>query len=207
MTSAPTPDRSCSLALDASAMSNTRGTGEKAATNTVPRGAVTPLAPARYKLTVTIGAGTYEKLRRAQDLLGHTVPNGDLATLVDRALTLLLRDAAKTKPAATDRPQTRQGSTLRSRWIPAAVRRKVWARDDGQCAFVSAGGHRCTERGRLEFHHVVAHAQGGNASLENIQLRCRCHNGYEAEQDFGLWSASCVREERAWLRAEPRVGP
>jgi 5-methylcytosine-specific restriction endonuclease McrA len=65
----------------------------------------------------------------------------------------------------------------RSRYIPAAVRRAVWARDGGQCAFVAANGRRCPERGFLEFHHVEPYAAGGAATVDNIQLRCRSHNG------------------------------
>jgi hypothetical protein len=44
---------------------------------------------------------------------------------------------------------------------------------------------RCTERTFLEFHHVQAYAHGGPATVENISLRCRRHNQYEAELVFG----------------------
>jgi 5-methylcytosine-specific restriction endonuclease McrA len=60
----------------------------------------------------------------------------------------------------------------------------VWRRDDGRCAFVGTHG-RCTERGTLEFHHVQPYAAGGVTSIDNLQLRCRAHNQYEAEQFFG----------------------
>jgi hypothetical protein len=87
--------------------------------------------------------------------------------------------AASANPASpADRPP-------RSRHIPAAVRRAVWTRDGGQCAFVGASGRRCSERGFLEFHHVEPYAVGGDARVENIQLRCRAHNGFEAERCFG----------------------
>lgn len=33
--------------------------------------------------------------------------------------------------------------------------------------------------------------------MDNIQLRCRAHNGYEAELDFGPRNIPAVREERA----------
>jgi len=71
------------------------------------------------------------------------------------------------------------------------VKREVWKRDGGQCAFAGTQG-RCTERGFLEFHHVVPYADGGPAVASNIELRCRAHNAYEAEQRFGLF----VRETR-----------
>jgi 5-methylcytosine-specific restriction endonuclease McrA len=69
--------------------------------------------------------------------------------------------------------------------VPAAVRRAVWARDDGRCAFIGADG-RCGETGWLELHHVVPFARGGPTTAENLELRCRAHNAFEAERDFGV---------------------
>ncbi len=51
-----------------------------------------PLAPERYALQVTISQETYEKLRYAQALLGHAVPSGDLAQVLDRSFDSLIRD-------------------------------------------------------------------------------------------------------------------
>src|SRR5213593_2175018 len=141
---------------------------------------VTPLAPDRYKVQFTVSAKTCEKLRLAQDLLRHTIPDGDPGAIFDRALTVLLDDLTKKKFAATERPQASQAPSPGSRHIPAEVKRKVWIRDGGRCAFVSAGGRRCGERGFLEFHHVEPYAVGGEATVENISLRCRAHNGHEA---------------------------
>ena len=72
-----------------------------------------------------------------------------------------------------------------TRTIPLAVLREVYKRDAGQCAFVSASGRRCSERGALEVHHVVAFARGGEATVENLKLACRSHNMWHAAQDFG----------------------
>jgi 5-methylcytosine-specific restriction endonuclease McrA len=41
---------------------------------------------------MTVGAETHAKLRRAQDLLRHVVPNGDPSVIFDRALTVLLEE-------------------------------------------------------------------------------------------------------------------
>jgi len=65
------------------------------------------------------------------------------------------------------------------------VDRAAWTRDEGQCGFVSKDGRRCTERAFLEFHHIQPFALGGPATAENISLRCRRHNQYEAELVFG----------------------
>ena len=147
---------------------------------------VAALSPARYKMQFTVSEETYQTLRRAQDLLRHTIPNGDPAAIVDRALTMLVEHLEKGKWAATTRQQASRRLTAGSRHIPAAVRRAVWARDAGRCTFVGAVG-RCTERGCLEFHHVVSYASGGPPTVENIVLRCRSHNQYEAAQEFPLF--------------------
>ena len=71
------------------------------------------------------------------------------------------------------------------RYIPAAVRRAVWKRDEGRCSYVDATGQRCRETGCLELHHEAADARGGPPTESNISLRCRAHNALAAEDDFG----------------------
>ena len=149
------------------------------------RPVVSPLAPDRYEIRFTATAQTREKLRLAQDLLRHAIPTGDLAEVVDRALTALLKDLAKKKFAATERPRASRGTALGSRDIAAKVRRATGLRDHGTCAFVSKNGRRCNERAFIEFHHVDPHGMGGEATVENIQLRCGAHNRYEGELFYG----------------------
>jgi hypothetical protein len=164
---------------------------------------VAPLTTTQYKVQCTISGDTYEKLRRAQDLLRHTIPNGDPAAILDRALTLLVADLEKKKIAASAQPRARREAATRSRHVPAAVKREVWKRDRGQCAFEGTNG-RCAERGFVEFHHVVPYAMGGETATTNLQLRCRAHNAYEAEQDFGPW---LIREAAdPWLSAVCQLG-
>jgi hypothetical protein len=145
---------------------------------------VSPLTPERYKVQFTVSRETYDNLQRVQGLLRHSNPHGDLSAIFDRALTLLLADLSRTKLAATERTRPASGLADGSRHIPAAVKREVWKRDRGQCVFVGTNG-RCAETGFLEFHHVVPYADGGEATVQNIELRCRAHNAYEAERYFG----------------------
>lgn len=42
-----------------------------------------------------------------------------------------------------------------------------------------------SSRSYLEFHHRTPYARGGQATVDNIALRCRRHNQYEARQVFG----------------------
>jgi hypothetical protein len=144
----------------------------------------TPLAPERYKLQITISSETHAKLRRVQELGRHVIPSGDPAEIFDRALTLLLQDLERRRCAAVTSPRATSTTEGGSRHIPAPVKREVWRRDEGRCAYIGREG-RCTERGFLEFHHVQPYAAGGAATTANIELRCRAHNAYEASMFFG----------------------
>ena len=94
-----------------------------------------------------------------------------------------------------------------SRHIPAAVKRSVWKRDQGQCAFVGRNGQRCTERGRLEFHHVHAYALGGPATIDNIALRCRAHNAHESRLLFGPTNGKKVSRSGASSASADGINP
>ena len=177
----PAADRSLSVA----------GTDRIVAPRAVPVH-IAPLAPERYRIQLTISRHTHDKFRRVQALLRHALPSGDAAEIFDRALTLLADQLERQRFAETARPRAPRPGPQKSRHIPAQVRRKVWRRDGGRCAFVGGEG-RCAETAFLEFHHVKPHAVGGGASLENIELRCRAHNVYEAQLFFGH---DLAREER-----------
>jgi hypothetical protein len=156
---------------------------------------VVPLAPKRFLLKVTLGQETHDTLERLRSLMRHSIPDGDPAKILERALKLLLEQVERTKMASTERPRPRDISEAdgrdsdrdsdreRSRHVPAAVKRAVWTRDAGRCAFVGTLG-RCQETAFLEFHHVVPFADGGPTTVENLELRCRSHNAYEAALHF-----------------------
>lgn len=150
-----------------------------------PRPAVAPLAADRYRVQFTVGETTSEKLRRAQDLLRREIPSGDPGAIFDRALSLLLEDVARRKMAETTNPRPARAPGEASRHVPAHVRRAVWLRDDGRCAFVADGGRRCEARAFLEFHHLEPFGHGGETTAENLSLRCSAHNAHEAERVYG----------------------
>jgi hypothetical protein len=156
---------------------------------------LTPSAPGRYSLQLTIGKDTHDKLRHAQALLGHQIPSGEVADVLDRALDALIGQLERRKFAATSRPGSRpRRPSTNPRHVPAEVRRAVWQRDAGQCTYVSTGGHRCEARTRIEFDHVEPVARGGRATVNGVRLRCRVHNQYAAECAFGAGFMSRKRE-------------
>jgi hypothetical protein len=91
---------------------------------------------------------------------------------------------------------SRSSQPERGRHIPAAVRRAVFERDGGRCAYLDDRGERCRETARLEFHHHEPFAIGGRHDTENLSLRCAQHNALAAEQDFGRASVIAKRDER-----------
>jgi hypothetical protein len=169
--------------------------------------AVTPLSPGRYKLQLTITGDTLEKLRLAKDMLSHVIPSGDDAALLDRALTALLVDLAKKRFADTRNPRPPRDTKAGTGDPSAHVKRAVWLRDLGRCAFVGTNGHRCNARRFVQFHHVDPRALGGEATVDLIELRCRSHNDYEGRLYFGkrrrAGDGDLVREQPAPYRSCP----
>ena len=158
------------------------------------RARITPLSPQRFALQVTVGQATHDKLRRAQELLAHAVPSGDVAQVLDRALDALIHELERRRLAATDQPRSRR-SSANGRYIPAEVKRKVAERDGEQCTFVSESGRRCQERKFLEFDHVDPVARGGRSTVVGVRMRCRAHNQYAAECTFGKGFMQAKRQE------------
>jgi len=147
-----------------------------------------PLSPARYKITFTASAELNEMLGKLKALMRSSVPEGDIATIIEDAVREKLERLEAKRFGKTDAPRKSLDETdtlASSRYIPAAVRRAVYERDGNQCSFVTEEGRRCTHRDGLEFHHDVPFDRDGDHSPDNVRLACRTHNLYLAEQDYG----------------------
>jgi len=151
-----------------------------------PRPVPEPLGGDRYLVRFTATAQMYAQLRELQALMRHQIPDGDLTKILARALTTLLAQVRKQKFGECEKPRELDTpSPTSSRQIPAAIRRAVSARDEDRCTYVSPAGRRCSSRTLLEFHHLVPWAVRPKHEVDGITLRCRAHNQYEAERDFG----------------------
>jgi len=159
-------------------------------------GRLAPLTPERFALQLTIGEATQRKLLRAQALLRHQVPTGDLAEVLDRALDALLDRVEGTKLGKTRAPRAARKCSD-ERYVPREVRRQAVARDGIQCSFVAADGRRCEETGFLELDHRLPVARGGAATAENVRVLCRAHNQFEAERILSHEAVVAGRATRA----------
>jgi hypothetical protein len=131
--------------------------------------------------------------------VSHEIPSGEMALVYKDALKIAVAERTKRKFASASRPGHSRGSA-NPRHIPAAVKRAVSERDQKRCTFVSESGKRCDERGFLEYDHAEPIARGGKSTVENVRLRCRAHNQYEAER------AEFMSDKRAEARSRARAG-
>jgi 5-methylcytosine-specific restriction endonuclease McrA len=171
-----------------------------------PHSRVTPLAPERYGLQLSISGSLHERLRYAQALLRDEIPMAELVDVIAHGVEALIPMLEKRKFAATERPRARRGP-VRGRHIPAEVKRRVWKRDQGRCTFVADSGNRCASRTFLEFDHIEPVARGGGSTVENLRLRCRAHNQCEAERAFGSGFMHEIRERARRAAGTQREPP
>jgi len=186
---------------------------------------VEPLSPARYRVQFTASAQLHDKLERLRALMRSRVPDGDLAAIIEEAISeklerLEARRFARTKvrrkvipsPGAArsnSSPSAKEDSASAmadsptshaippaTRHIPAAIRRAVYERDGGRCRYEDEQGRRCTGRDGLEFHHRRPFGFGGDHSVQNVALACRAHNRYLAEVDYGHKALALHRQAR-----------
>ena len=137
-------------------------------------------------------------------MLGHALPSGDVAELIERALDSLVEKLEKQKFAKCASPRPQRGAA-KGRHIPAEVKRAVWERDGGRCTFVSEQGRRCESRKALEYDHVDPVARGGQATVGGIRLLCRVHNQHAAECEFSAEFIRAKREEAQRMVAEAKA--
>lgn len=88
-----------------------------------------------------------------------------------------------------------QADQTGSRYIPVAVRGRVWARDGGRC--VECG--RSVSEIELHFDHRYPYSRGGGNDADNLQLLCRDHNLRKGARVLpGLESPAGLSAREAW---------
>jgi 5-methylcytosine-specific restriction endonuclease McrA len=155
----------------------------------------------KYKLEFAVSPGVMAKIERARALLSNKYPKGvALEQLLDTLLDEYIdkhdpkcrqkrRERRKTKNSgaekAVKKSVNRGHKTETNRHIPAAMRDKIHARDNGRCSYISPDGVKCDSSYNLQIDHIVPYAKGGDHCLSNLRLLCGKHNRLEAEKNFG----------------------
>jgi len=163
----------------------------------VARPELRPVSAETYSLRVTIDAACKAELDQLASLLSHKT-GGDLGAVLREAIRCGIATHGKRRGAveperrrgAAPDPATAAGSAtapgaVDPRAIPMEVKREVWKRDGGRCAWTSPDGRRCGSTWRLEFGHITPVAVGGPPTAANIRIECGAHNDHEADRFFG----------------------
>jgi 5-methylcytosine-specific restriction endonuclease McrA len=172
------------------------------------RPTVRPVAADTWSLRVTVDAAFKQELEQLAELLSHKLPGGDLSAVLREAVHCAIERHGKRKGAVEPArrrerkaPKVAPAAPSKDREpVTAEVRRQVWRRDEGRCAWTSPDGHRCGSRWRVEIDHIDAAALGGPSTPENLRLTCAAHDRLHAEKTFGR--AFMGRFRRRW----PRTG-
>jgi hypothetical protein len=175
-----------------------------------PPEVVKPLTLDLRRLNVTVSKEFMAELEQVRAALSHQCPEGNFEQVVREAFKLVLERDRKRK-ALTDRPRRQQDSGQRppsdapaenNRYVPAAVKRAVWERDQARCTWPMGDGALCGSTHRLEFDHDLEIALGGKPVTENMRLLCKGHNLMKAEQHLGKALMAKFRKDSP-LRRDP----
>ncbi len=147
----------------------------------------------QHRFHFTADAELLNIIDKLRGLLRHKFPDGRLENIFKEAVTTLLAKLERDRrtlpthaasPSVAPQPPAQDGR--RNRVVPKVVKRLVWRRDGGRCAYTAFDGRRCDSRDALEYDHIVAWADGGRSDTpENIRLLCRAHNQRLCRRRFG----------------------
>jgi hypothetical protein len=166
-------------------------------------GRMEALSARSFAVQFTASVELHGKIERARELLSHSIPDGDLARVIERAMDALIAQEERRRMGA-GQPRKRRALREGSRHVPVEIARQVWERDGGQCTFVDGEGRRCSERRFTTIEHRFPFALGGTSlDVDNLCLLCGAHNHYTARQAYGTqYIARKVRERTRTRRVE-----
>ena len=171
-----------------------------------PKCRVSPLSAQRFVVQFSAGTALKDKLERALDLMSHSNPSRDLATVIERGLDLVLADLEKKKLGKTKHPKRSRGTKYGD--FSREARREIYERDGEQCTYMSPSGERCQARAFVQLDHWTPRACGGAGTTRNGRLLCGPHNLFEAERVFGRkYVQKRIRLRQQRLDSESRRAP
>jgi hypothetical protein len=174
----------------------------------VQRGSCVALRPGRYKVELTASQALHDKLEQLQHLLRHQVPGGELATIVERAVDLLLaktlkrRFAQKRSQPTQARPSIELGRATSDSGVEVAP-----VETDGASKAVAGSSDRRKTRSRYVprpmVREVYARDEGRCTFVSANGRRCSERGALELHHviPFGLGGLATVENLRVVCRA------
>jgi hypothetical protein len=153
------------------------------------------VSPTKVELTFFADVELQSILEKIRGVLSHKLEQGTLTEVIAHMAKEFwaIIDPGR-EPKKTRSPQSVTAQKVHTDTIPAAIKRAIWKRDDGCCAFTNQTGKKCGSRHRVQFdHYPTPHALGGPSTEQNLRLACFQHNARHAIQRYGL-----KKMERYW---------
>jgi len=173
---------------------------------------VRPQKDESVRLELTLTQEQYELLKKAQDLISHSVPDKNIAEAITYLAKSYIRkvegkpkqasslaesfSSESTKLTETQNPKpttrsfgkTRNFAKPQRKYTSVHIQRELMKKAEGVCMHVDPKSQRrCNSRYQLQKDHIVPLARGGTDDISNLRLLCGVHNRYEALR-WGLGS-------------------
>ena len=133
-----------------------------------------------------------KEIERVKDLVSQSAGRAcNLEAALKAMATLYLerKDPVKKAERVLSKPELSSRRAAKAekknrKPIAAAVKHEVNRRDQGQCAHVDALGNRCSQKRRVDFHHLNPVSEGGKDIADNLVTLCRPHHRFQHEMRF-----------------------
>jgi hypothetical protein len=159
---------------------------------------------------MTVSKQFLEKLEAARKGQGHEQPGASAEKVLEAALDLLLAAQAKRR-AEVDKPQQNPRPARNPCHDPAAVKRAVWARDEGKCWWRLDSGGICGSTMCLEIDHIRPLARGASRRSRIVAWHADSTTSSphaRSTATTGWTGSSAAREGTSRSRGKPwRPGP
>jgi hypothetical protein len=166
-----------------------------------PRTVVEPKNAELSRVHVTVSRKLVEMLEAARAALSHSHPGATDGEILEVGLGLIIQRHAKRRgmvknprkkaaesmpPGSAPSPAAEAAPVVQGRYVPAAIRRAIWQRDDGKCQWKLEAGGICGSTCRVELDHIEPFAKGGRIlKPEEGRLLCKHHQDVSARQVYG----------------------
>jgi 5-methylcytosine-specific restriction endonuclease McrA len=142
--------------------------------------------PSRIRMAFTADDEFLGMVERLKNMRRHKFPQGRLEDLLKEAVGVALEQFDPMRTTRKRKPGSEIKRGARRRRIPIPIKREVWKRDGGMCAYLAEDGTRCGSRSFIEYDHIVPWALGGASDqASNVRVLCRAHNLRAARRRFG----------------------
>ena len=160
-----------------------------------------PKETVRVRISYVADDTLIQSMNKVKSFLAHKYPNARLEEIEAEVYQFYLeahdpqKKETKKKPKKGS-PTQKMGLVRHTRYIPVAVKRAVWKRDEGCCSHRYENGTRCRSTYKLQFDHIVLFRDGGRSdSMENLRLLCAVHNQFEADRKIGKATMDRIRHK------------